>query len=150
MKRIKILISMITITLLLGSIVTVLIGNEGNVIADRNAFDDNLVACWHFDEGNGTTVYDSSGNGNHGTISGATWMTGVCGDALSFDGVSNHVNFSSSVLNTAPYTFCAWLKPDSITDGQYHPDIQNGAQTYSSYGISMGLHNDGNYRFHVK
>ncbi len=28
-------------------------------------------------EGAGTTAYDGSGNGNHGTISGATWMQGV-------------------------------------------------------------------------
>ena len=28
-------------------------------------------------EGAGTTVYDGSGNGNHGTISGATWVSGV-------------------------------------------------------------------------
>ena len=28
-------------------------------------------------EGAGTTAYDGSGNGNHGTISGATWVSGV-------------------------------------------------------------------------
>jgi hypothetical protein len=28
-------------------------------------------------EGAGTTAYDGSGNGNHGTISGATWVSGI-------------------------------------------------------------------------
>ena len=30
--------------------------------------DDNLVALWHLDEASGPTVFDSSGNGNHGQI----------------------------------------------------------------------------------
>ena len=48
-----------------------------------------LVAAYGFDEGTGTTVYDSSGNGNNGTISNATWSTaGKYGDALSFNGTS--------------------------------------------------------------
>jgi hypothetical protein len=32
-----------------------------------------LVGHWKFNEGSGSTAYDSSGNGNHGTIYGATW-----------------------------------------------------------------------------
>lgn len=34
----------------------------------------NLAGWWKFDEGSGATLSDSSGNGNHGTISGAQWM----------------------------------------------------------------------------
>lgn len=45
-----------------------------------------LVAFWRFDEGSGTTVYDSSGNENDGTIYGAKWVDGVSGKAVSFDG----------------------------------------------------------------
>ena len=42
-----------------------------------------LVAAYGFDEGSGTTVTDAFGNGNTGTISGATWSTaGKYGDAL--------------------------------------------------------------------
>ncbi|MHC4643793.1 MAG: LamG domain-containing protein [Planctomycetota bacterium] len=37
-----------------------------------NAVDPSLVACWRLDEGSGTIVFDSSGNGNHGTINNAT------------------------------------------------------------------------------
>ena len=32
-------------------------------------------AYWNFNEGSGNTVTDLSGNGNNGTISGATWST---------------------------------------------------------------------------
>lgn len=35
-----------------------------------------LMAYWKFDEGNGTTAADSSGNGNTGTlVNGVTWTT---------------------------------------------------------------------------
>src|SRR4029434_8999231 len=49
-----------------------------------------LVAAYSFNEGAGSTVNDSSGNNNTGTISGATWITpGRYGDALSFNGINN-------------------------------------------------------------
>ena len=34
-----------------------------------------LVCYWNFNEGSGNTVTDLSGNGNSGTINGATWST---------------------------------------------------------------------------
>lgn len=50
-----------------------------------------LVASWSFNEGSGTTLSDSSGNGNDGTINGATWTQGVYDGALSFDGSNDYV-----------------------------------------------------------
>ncbi|MCM8765913.1 MAG: hypothetical protein NC920_03600 [Candidatus Omnitrophica bacterium] len=38
-----------------------------------------LVGWWKLDEGQGSTCYDSSGYGNNGTITGATWSQGVLG-----------------------------------------------------------------------
>ena len=39
---------------------------------------DSALKLWlPMQEGAGTTAYDGSGNGNHGTISGATWVQGV-------------------------------------------------------------------------
>jgi transposase InsO family protein len=43
---------------------------------------DGLIAYWQFDEGQGGIVHDASGYGNDGSISGATWVSGVCGSAL--------------------------------------------------------------------
>jgi len=39
-----------------------------------NGNEENLVAYWNFNEGSGTTVTDQSGNGNDGTVYGATWV----------------------------------------------------------------------------
>src|SRR5206468_204807 len=48
-----------------------------------------LVAAYSFNQGSGATALDASGNGNNGTISGATWTSqGRYGSALSFDGVT--------------------------------------------------------------
>ncbi|MBU2565500.1 MAG: hypothetical protein KJ655_04525, partial [Candidatus Thermoplasmatota archaeon] len=69
--------------------------DKGDNVLNKNA-EEGLVACWYFDENNGTTAYDSSGNNNNGTIHGATWTTGVNGSALSFDGVDDYVNIPDS------------------------------------------------------
>ena len=56
-----------------------------------------LVGYWKFDEGTGTTAYDSSGNGNDGTlINGPTWVDGKLGKALSFDGIDDYVEIPDS------------------------------------------------------
>lgn len=45
------------------------------------------VGFWNFDEGSGVTAEDSSGEANHGTVNGATWIAGALGPhALRFDG----------------------------------------------------------------
>jgi hypothetical protein len=40
------------------------------------AMNSGLVAYYNFDEGSGTIAKDSSGNGNDGTIHGATYVDG--------------------------------------------------------------------------
>ena len=39
-----------------------------------------LAVHYMMNEGRGTTLNDSSGSGNHGTINGANWITGQCHD----------------------------------------------------------------------
>ena len=73
-----------------------------------------LVAHWKFDEGTGTTSVDSSGNGNAGTlINGPKWVSGVAGNALSFDGTDDSVDVanSNSLNLTNIFTFSAWVNP---------------------------------------
>ena len=41
---------------------------------------DHIFAYWNFNEGQGNTVYDLSGNENHGTINGASYSTDTSGD----------------------------------------------------------------------
>jgi hypothetical protein len=81
-----------------------------------------LVGWWRFDEGSGSVATDSSGNGNKGTINGASWATGKYGDALSFDGASNYVSMShNSVLSfgTGNFSAGAWIKTTDTTAGEH-------------------------------
>ncbi len=78
-----------------------------------------LVGWWRLDETSGTTVHDSSGNGNDGTLNGnPQWAAGIIGGALHLDGSSDYVQipFSESlrVLNRGDFTFTLWLNADEI------------------------------------
>ena len=58
-----------------------------------------LVGAYSFDAGSGTSLADSSGSANNGTISGPTWTTaGKNGNALSFDGVNDWVTIADSAV----------------------------------------------------
>jgi len=77
-----------------------------------------LVAAYGFNEAAGLQVTDASGQGNVGTISGATRTTaGKFGGALSFDGTSAWVtvNDAASLDLTTGMTIEAWIKPSILT-----------------------------------
>jgi len=97
-----------------------------------------LIADYAMNGGQGTVLYDSSGYGNHGTISGASWSTGPHGPALTFDGVNDFVTVpSSSWLNpTEAITMMAWVKWDI--------DPQTGNQ----WSSIVNKNADNQYRLH--
>jgi hypothetical protein len=73
-----------------------------------------LVAAYSFAAGSGASVADSSGNGNTGTISGATWTAqGRFDNALVFNGSSSLVtiNDSASLDLSGGMTLEAWVYP---------------------------------------
>jgi PKD repeat protein len=79
-----------------------------------------LVAAYNFDEGSGVTVADASGNGNTGTINGASWTPqGKYGSALSFDGVNDLVAITGSAsLNVSTaMTLEGWIYPTATQSG---------------------------------
>ena len=70
-----------------------------------------LLSHWMFDEGEGSTAYDSAGT-NHGTVHGATWVTGQVGGALHFDGVDDYVGLPDNEPIWLPqynFTLSAWV-----------------------------------------
>ena len=118
----------------------------------RADIDTGLTGYWSFNEGSGNTAYDGSGNGNDGTIIGATWSEGIYGGALYFDGDNDYVDFNSPVLNNPPYSICAWVKPDSITGGTNMYVIANGGEGGGSgFYINTEWSGDynGDYRYGI-
>src|SRR5262249_50115262 len=72
------------------------------------------VASWSFDEGNGMTATDASGNGHHGTLqNGVAWAVGQLGGALSFDGLDDYVQIGArpGLVMTTRLTISAWIYP---------------------------------------
>jgi hypothetical protein len=73
-----------------------------------------LVGWWPFN-GNAN---DESGNGNNGTVNGATLTTdrfGNVGKAYSFDGVNDYIQILNTLLNGGyqSYSFSYWYKKNS-------------------------------------
>ena len=78
------------------------------------------VGYWNFDEGEGTTTYDKSGNGNNGTlITSPTRTNGKFGKAINFNGTSNYVSVpnSNSINPKYKMTISSWARLNTGTNG---------------------------------
>jgi hypothetical protein len=141
----KKLVSVIVIVALLGASVAPICG-QGYF---GSAVSRGLVAYYPF-EGNAD---DQSGNGNHGTNNGATFVSGVSGGrALELDGKADYVlapvNINPEVM--PQLTMTAWVRPDtasgvvmSVDNGGYdrsvHVDNRGGGTGWSAFSGSGGV-----------
>ena len=97
-----------------------------------------LMAAYGFNEGSGTVVSDVSGNGNNGTITGATWTTsGKYGNALTFNGTNALVtiNNAASLQLTSGMTLEAWVYPTTVSSA-WRDVIYKGNDNYYLEGTS--------------
>jgi len=81
-----------------------------------------LVGHWSFDGAHltTTTAYDTSGQGNNGTLVNSPKPTaGVIGQALSFNGSNQYLSVSPypSVYNA--FSVSTWVYPTSLSQGSY-------------------------------
>jgi hypothetical protein len=109
-----------------------------NFASECFAIDDNIVLWLQFDEGSGTVVKDSSNYKNDGTITGAKWVEGKKGSALSFDGISNFVEIPSTdslQLSDKGITIAVWFKTTE-TARQDLMFIEKGAWDNGEYALS--------------
>ena len=82
------------------------------------AGDPDLLGWWKLDEGSGGTAYDSSGNGNDGTLQGnPRWVPGRIGGALEFNGTDSIVDipYSADMTPSEGTTMSAWVFPTDTT-----------------------------------
>jgi hypothetical protein len=94
----------------------------------------NIVGLWHFDEGTGIYAYDTSGQGNIGTLGSThslpTWTTGKFGNALNFtSGAGNGCSVDlAGVASGTSFTISAWINPilRSAWSGIVTQDSSNG------------------------
>ncbi len=99
----------------------------------------------NFDEKSGNTAYDSSGNGNDGTLTnGPTWTRGKFGSALEFDGVDDYVD--TTLSQGPPFTLSVWIyyKKQNLSNGWSKILVTSGGAA-TSYGLQMYSTGNGLY-----
>jgi len=137
----KKLIYLISFVLVLGLVLT----------SAAKAADPDLVGYWKFDEGSGTTAYDSSGNGNDGTLNGgAQWVAGQLGGAIQFNGSNSSVTAPHIPLNSRSFTITMWVNPvlytnETVVFAQVQTNTLNLSMHYRLWGdgrVRMGFYSN--------
>ena len=104
---------------------------------------------WDFEDGSGTSVADTSGVGNTGSITGTyTWVSGMSGGGLML-GTDGAVTFpANSNYTTQTFTIAFWLKPGGLagSTGQWS-NIMLTAGVYNTNGFRFGMAPDGTLTF---
>ncbi len=98
--------------------------------------------------GSGTTWYDLSGNGNNGTINGATYSSNESG-YLDFDGVDDYVNCGTTNLSSGTsLTVEVWVKPGT-TQNAYSDilDYDHGGTGNKGFVIQQNNTSTNQYYF---
>jgi hypothetical protein len=109
-----------------------------------SAVDPDLVGHWKFDDGSGTTAFDSSGNGNDGTlIGGAQWVEGQLGGALEFNGQNARLDAPYIPLDSRSFTITMWVNPvlytgEQIVFSQVQTNATNTSLHFRIYGPGSG------------
>jgi hypothetical protein len=115
---------------------------KGDVWSFMTWVEPNLVSWWKFDEGSGSTAYDSAGS-NDGTVYGATWTTGQIDGALSFDGSSDYVTVGDKDdLEQQAFTLSFWAQlnnPSGSFQGGIAKGYIFGSSTEYSYKLDFHL-----------
>lgn len=91
------------------------------------------IGVWHFDEGSGTVVADSSGNGHHATLGAGAVLSphvGRVGGSAAFDGSGGAASTSSALVDTTKsFTVSAWVRLAANGTGAYRGIVsQNGTR----------------------
>jgi hypothetical protein len=96
-----------------------------------------LIGHWAFEEGNGVTTADLSGNGNTGTLTNSpSWVSGQIGNyALNFDGVDDAVSTASDFISTTDGTYSAWIYARSEGKNLLGFIVTNGAASQFGFGL---------------
>jgi hypothetical protein len=95
------------------------------------------VGYWKLDENTDATAYDRSGNGNNGTITGASWAAGKYASGLNFDGNGDYVDCGNSTILdfSNAITLEAWVKFSSYNWYNIVFKFMTGSASGVSYGF---------------
>ena len=140
---------------------------QENMLSDNALVDDGLLADWKVSSGEGNILYDHSGNGNHGSIEGASYSAEIpsfgCTDpyannfnpdanvddgscsgypdngqfSLSFDGIDDLVQINEPLFNPNEFSIAFYIKTSV-----------NGKQLFwSGRTITASQHTENSFNF---
>lgn len=110
------------------------VGGQNGSTAAPNTLDYGLVGYWDFEEGEGQTFYDKSGNGNNGTLGSSSSVdysdpifgqghnsSGENGMGLVFDGKYDYADLGngSTLTSNSGFSYSFWMKWNGIDKGGY-------------------------------
>ncbi len=99
--------------------------------APSDSGDSTLVAYYPFDESTGATSVDATGNGHTATMHGATFSTGIQGNAAAMNGTTQYVALPAGIVDgLMSFTVSAWFY---LNDGAVNTrvfDFGSGPTTY--------------------
>jgi hypothetical protein len=109
-----------------------------------------LVGLYALNESGGAVARDLSGFRNDGALTnGPSWVAGLRGASLNFDGSDDYINVPASAsLSAFPngITISAWIKPRSVPGG--FPAIVEKTDDYTSNRVHFMISSDQNDRLH--
>ena len=116
--------------------------NQRVIAAGASAADDATfpgLGHWPLDEGSGTLGHDTDGPSDVSLRGGSSWVTGVSGKALHFDGNGGFAETSGPVLDTrGDYTVSAWVTLDKLPGNYASAVSQDGRRTESPFYLQYG------------
>jgi hypothetical protein len=82
---------------------------DQTLIANTFTIPTDEIGYWPLDAASGSVAVDATGNGNNGTVVGATWNpNGEVNGCLSFNGINNYVQITNTISNDFSIAF--WVK----------------------------------------
>ena len=119
----------------------------GGIAAMATAGSDH-VAGWSFDEGSGSLAWDDAGD-TFGLLDGPTWVEGIAGTALHFDGLDDLVELADgdglpdALVSLESGSVAMWMRFDTLPDaGVLHSMMYLGRDwedsDHSSFQIELG------------
>jgi len=122
---------------------------EYETLEDSYTHKSGLQGMWHFDETSGSTVEDSSGNNNDGTlVNDPEWVDGRFGNALEFDGENDYVDIGDNNIDLGNSgTVSLWAHPrmeegdtrGNLFEGGYSGDDRLYTFMYPDSEFEVGL-----------
>jgi Concanavalin A-like lectin/glucanases superfamily len=102
-----------------------------DAVADGGGIAVGLVAYYPFDETSGTTSADASGNNQTATMQGATFASGLRGNAATMNGMAQYVSLPGGIVSGLPsFSISAWVLANSMVAHTRIFDFGTGTNTY--------------------